>query len=1677
MTHPYTKASISFIILLGVLISAKFLIFNVSLTVPNLTNICVGGGYQNLGNIVITEANDDDFTATTNGNFLRLQITGNFEFEPSVGSVSVASGGGDDLSNASISVSTTQVIIFYDADASNQNDIMTISGLRVRAITAAGTGSVRMTGGAAITGITMNTTDLATFSSVAPPNVNLVDSDADNIICASESVTFTASGASTYQFKINGNNVVNGVDGTISGANGEVFTTTTLTNGVIVSVVGTGTTCTNTATSTSFTVNPAPYVALSTTPATAAICNGDNMTFTATSNGTQFIFYRNNVAQQSGPSKIWNTTSLSNGDIVRVDASFGGSCPIQSNNIGVTVNPIPTVGFVSPPDTDFTDNYGYAVYLSNGATYGGSVSGSVVATNQGVYSGPGVIDNKFYPIVAGAGNHTIVFTYTTPEGCSNTASIVMRVTAASSVVNNLNNSYCEFSGLQPASAPYFTAKSISYTYISGKSCTLTPTATVTMTSYRFVQAEYPTNAVVFVTGTPVNTYRLNVNNYPVNIDYDWVQLNGTYNCTGDCADYGIAAGANTRTFYQYFSIVANPVLSFTGFTDGNTFCPYPGTQIDLNVSDNGVSIEGAPGLVYEISETSAVAGFGTLTNGFTPASGIIDLTHSAYTSSNAPKDFWIRVSYTNASGCSATSVARRFRINPLPQPNFTGLNAFYCEGVATDELFMTNGLAEAFNYNNAYFVVRNNSNTIIAVFFPNALDQFMVNFNTYAAGNYTVAARYTSTAGGCYAESATQPFEIRPSPVLSFTGLQAAYCANVASSLLQGQSGGSDVFTGTFEVRQVFPSVTAYELLTTNRFSPQQPLPSQPPSQPTADANYEIRFTYTNASGCTSQISQYTVVRALPTPSFNFPAANQTGATTAEICRDANTITLDPLVGGSSPNLALPAVGKFLISRTSPTAGAPFLVADNLDILDFASPQFAIPTNTNDVYVYDIAYVYTDGNGCSDTSAIKTLTVNPSPTVLASDITITNRCLGDVTQFTVNYSRPISSYEWSGTEIPITTTTANTFSFAYTTTGTKNINLTITNPQGCKQTVQFTIEIKAKPQPNFSFLGQCLGSPTTFGDQTVILPGGDAVTSWNWDFGDGTFAATQNPSHIYGAAGTYNVTLTVQTNGNPDLSCPMAISKQVTIFDQHSPTATNPYIETFNANNGGWRAGQTTPNTGSWQYGTLTTTLNKIRPKDGAFWRTYVGALAADTIQYRGNEQSYIESPCFDLTGLDRPAISFDYWTHTRFGQDGAALLYTVNDGVTWFSLGGVNQGVEWYNAAGITSLPGSGSPGLPNGSLNGWSGDTQTDWKTARFILDNVKNLAGVGGRIRFRIVFASLPLGPGFYDGFAVDNVQITNRNRKILLEHFTNAGAPDVSGEDSFINNIASTQNESVDIRYHASFPNQNDPFNAANTADPSARALFYGTSQIPRTARDGETFNNKYSSIDPNLIEYQKRSLKPSPFEITISFGNNPAELLNVGATVKAVEDFNRPVLVRIAVVEKAINGNDVGLPGNTFHNVVKKLLPDASGTRVNITWLKSQGTYTTVNQSHNPVGFYNKNQMAVVVFVQDETTKEVYQTAYAEPTVIPSGITAIGEELNDQIQLYPNPTKDKVFLQTKNLGLLKYEIYDGLGKIVGEGEFSENIHELDTQKYAAGLYMIRLRDGQGNVGNKKLIINR
>ncbi|HKR07482.1 MAG TPA: PKD domain-containing protein [Bacteroidia bacterium] len=99
---------------------------------------------------------------------------------------------------------------------------------------------------------------------------------------------------------------------------------------------------------------------------------------------------------------------------------------------------------------------------------------------------------------------------------------------------------------------------------------------------------------------------------------------------------------------------------------------------------------------------------------------------------------------------------------------------------------------------------------------------------------------------------------------------------------------------------------------------------------------------------------------------------------------------------------------------------------------------------------------------------------------------------------------------------------------SYANPGSYTVKLIATNGFGCNSIVIQTNYITISPAPNVSFTSDY--TSTCDVNQVFNFTGsGTAVTSWFWNFGDGTTSTLQNPSHTYSSSGSYNVSL-IATN-------------------------------------------------------------------------------------------------------------------------------------------------------------------------------------------------------------------------------------------------------------------------------------------------------------------------------------------------------------------------------------------------------------------------------------------------------------------------------------------------------------------------------------------------------------------
>ncbi|TND00694.1 MAG: PKD domain-containing protein, partial [Bacteroidetes bacterium] len=164
----------------------------------------------------------------------------------------------------------------------------------------------------------------------------------------------------------------------------------------------------------------------------------------------------------------------------------------------------------------------------------------------------------------------------------------------------------------------------------------------------------------------------------------------------------------------------------------------------------------------------------------------------------------------------------------------------------------------------------------------------------------------------------------------------------------------------------------------------------------------------------------------------------------------------------------------------------------------------------------------TDSAGCTATT---TMTITEPAVLTVTPSANTSVCNGQTASISATAAGGTQPYNYSWNPGPLAGANQNVSPSATTT-----YTITVTDANSCTATGTTTVTINPVPVAAFSSDVQSGCSPliVQFSDlSTVASPG--TITSWSWDFGDGT-GSTQSPSHTYNTAGVYTVILTVTTS-------------------------------------------------------------------------------------------------------------------------------------------------------------------------------------------------------------------------------------------------------------------------------------------------------------------------------------------------------------------------------------------------------------------------------------------------------------------------------------------------------------------------------------------------------------------
>ncbi len=709
----------------------------------------------------------------------------------------------------------------------------------------------------------------------------------------------------------------------------------------------------------------------------------------------------------------------------------------------------------------------------------------------GVYSGPGVTDDgngmtySFDPMGAGAGVHTITYTFTDGNSCTNSANDDVEVFDLPVVTFMALADLCIDAGVQSGlgsgsptggiySGPGVTDDGNGMTYSFDPMGAGVGVHTIT---YTFTDGNNCTNSAsddVEVFDLPVVTFTALAD---LCIDAGVQSGLGSGSPTGGIySGPGVTDDGNGMT-YSFDPMGAGAgvhTITYT-FTDGNS-CTNSASD-DVEVFDLPIVTFTALADLCIDAGVQAAQGGGTPTGGIYSGPGVTD------NSNGTDYDFdpatagvgvhTITYTYTDGNGCT-DSASDAVEVFGLPVVTFTaladlcidaGVQAAQGGGSPIGGVYSGDGVTD-------------NSN---------GMDY---DFDPMVAGVGTHTITYTYTDGNGCENSASDDVEVFDLPVVTFTAL-ADLCidAGVQSGLGSGSPTGG-IYSGS--------GVTDDGNGMTYSFDPMG-----------AGAGvHTITYTFTDGNSCTNSASDDVEVFDLPIVTFT---------ALADLCIDAG---VQAAQGGGTP--------------TGGIYSGPG-VTDNSNGTDYD-----FDPATAGVGVHTITYTYTDGNGCTD-SASDAVEVFGLPVVTFT--ALADLCIDAGVQAAQGGGSPIGGV-YSGDGV---TDNSNGMDYDFDPmvagVGTHTITYTYTDGNGCENSASDDVEVFDLPVVTFTALADvCIDagvqSGLGSGSPTGGIYSGPGVT----DDGNGM---TYSFDPMGAGVGVHTITYTF-TDGN---SCTNSASDDVEVFD------------------------------------------------------------------------------------------------------------------------------------------------------------------------------------------------------------------------------------------------------------------------------------------------------------------------------------------------------------------------------------------------------------------------------------------------------------------------------------------------------------------------------------------------
>jgi PKD repeat protein len=429
------------------------------------------------------------------------------------------------------------------------------------------------------------------------------------------------------------------------------------------------------------------------------------------------------------------------------------------------------------------------------------------------------------------------------------------------------------------------------------------------------------------------------------------------------------------------------------------------------------------------------------------------------------------------------------------------------------------------HYPNTQVFVNGSATPLVTL---NAGQHVLINGSNYAPAPALHMYIQTSRPAYCYQHLAgagtTSPPQ-RSTGGLSFIGPLTCRLPNSVNNIASIDSVGAYSFTGgLLVITRAVDSLIVSDLNGTNVYAPST-------GNIVAANPFWKTYKIVGTSGTTSIVSSGPMA-------LSFFGANSYAGMAGFFTGFDAPPTLDfTLTGDTCVNAAVISVGAGYDS---------YQWFHNSTLMTGATTNSITPTLPGDYYVV------TDINGCIDsTSKIAPFEIFPYPDAQFSVNDICEAAQTPINNLTTIQNNYALNYLWqfgNGNS----STNANP-AYVFPNPGNYTINLKVTGPGSCTDSIQQSLTVFPKPVSGFSFPDSCGFSHAILNSASIASPG--TISQWIWDFGDSQGSSISAPSHTYSTHGLYQVSqIVVSTDG-----CSDTLVQPVQIWAQPSAAFTLPF--------------------------------------------------------------------------------------------------------------------------------------------------------------------------------------------------------------------------------------------------------------------------------------------------------------------------------------------------------------------------------------------------------------------------------------------------------------------------------------------------------------------------------------